>query len=242
MTLRKPVFKAAAGLAALGLALGLAAGPALAHDEPDELAERARRSAETLRELLDADDSDLPSKLLADARCVAVIPKVVKAAFLFGGRHGEGYVSCRSPQGWSRPSAIKISGGSFGLQAGVEATDMVLVFMNRHAIERLQDDNITLGGNASVAAGPVGRTAEANTDYKLDSEIYVYSRSKGAFAGVSLEGAKLDIDEENNAMIYGSELGAAELLSSSGPQPQLVAPFVQALERLVPPRASEPRM
>jgi lipid-binding SYLF domain-containing protein len=228
--------KLKATLAVLGMCAALAA-PARADDDPKELRERAVNAARSLGELLAAEDSAVPEKLLESAHCIAVIPKLVKGAFVVGGRHGEGLVSCRTAGGWSRPAFVGVSGGSVGLQIGVEATDMVLFFTNRKAIDRLDSDNVTFGGNASVAAGPFGRSAEAGTDYKLDSEIYVYARSKGAFAGIAIEGGELGIDEDSNALVYGAP-SARELLASGGDAPEIVRPFVAALERLAPVRAA----
>ena len=143
---------------------------------------------------------------------MAVIPGVIKVGLGFGGRHGKGLLSCRTGGGWSPPSFVSLTGGSFGLQIGAQSTDFVLVFTRRNAAERLMDNSLTLGGDASVSAGPVGRTAEAATDSRLEEEIYAYSRSKGLFAGVSLEGATLRIDRDANREAYGRGVTAADLL------------------------------
>ena len=151
---------------------------------PDKLVERALEATTVLGEIMSAPDQGIPGSLLARAGCVAVIPNVRKVGFIFGGRYGRGLVSCRTEGGWSRPSFVSLTGGSFGFQIGVQSTDLVLVFVNREAAERLLGNQFTLGADASVSAGPVGRTAEAGTDVTLRTEIYAYSRSRGAFAGV----------------------------------------------------------
>lgn len=214
----------------------LAVGPAPVQGAAaDDLAERAANAATVLEEISDAPDRQIPRAIAEEAHCIAVIPKVVKAGFIVAGRHGEGLLSCRTADGWSRPAYVSISGGSIGLQIGVQATDFVLVFADERAVEYLYEDNFTLGGDASISAGPVGRTAEAGTDVELDSEIYSYSRSKGAFAGVSLEGARLAIDDEANREVYGDAVTAQGLLTSSGSEaPGTVFPFIQALDATIP--------
>ena len=194
---------------------------------PDKLVQRALEATTTLDEIMSAPDQGIPSSLLARAGCVAVIPNVKKVGFIFGGRYGRGLVSCRTEGGWSRPSFVSITGGSFGFQIGAQSTDFVLVFVNREAANQLLGDNFTLGADASVSAGPVGRTAEAGTDATLRTEIYAYSRSRGLFAGVSLEGANLATDLEANEDAYGAPLGPEELLlNDSGRLPAELATFV----------------
>lgn len=200
----------------------------------DKYADRAEEAGIVLDEVMGTPEASIPEWLLNEAHCLAVIPNVVKVGFVFGGRHGRGLVSCRVNGKWSRPSFVRITGGSFGLQIGAQATDFILVFANRKAAERLTEDKFTLGGDASIAAGPVGRTASAGTDIKLQTEIYSYSRSRGLFAGISLEGASLGTDEDANWDVYGGRVEPEDLLFNSGDIPQDVARFVEALERHVP--------
>ena len=198
----------------------------------EKLGERAVDAAAVLDEIMGTSEATIPESLLEDARCVAVIPRVVKVGFIFGGRHGRGLLSCRVSGGWSRPSYIAITGGSFGLQIGAQATDFVLVFTNERAARALTTNKITLGGDASVSAGPVGRTAEASTDVSFRTEIYSYSRSRGLFAGISLEGASLRVDEDANKAAYRGAIAAEDLLfDSGGDVPNEVAPFLRALQR-----------
>lgn len=201
----------------------------------DKYTDRATEAATVLDEVMGTAESAIPEWLLEEAHCVAVIPGVVKVGFVFGGRYGRGLVSCRVGDGWSRPSFIAITGGSFGLQIGGQATDFILVFANRRAAERLTENKFTLGGDASVAAGPVGRTASAGTDIKLQTEIYSYSRSRGLFAGLSLEGSTLYTDDEANEDVYGDGADPEGLLfTGGGGIPAGVSRFVEALARHAP--------
>jgi len=228
--------KAAVALAAalVGVVAATAvatAAPAAAQDL-GKLGERALDAAAVLDEVMETREAGIPEYLLRDARCVAVIPRVVKVGFIFGARHGRGLLSCRVGSGWSRPSYISITGGSFGLQIGAQATDFILVFANERAAHALTSRKITLGGDASVSAGPVGRTAEAATDVTFRTEIYSYSRSKGLFAGLSLEGSSLAVDEDANDAVYEPRVDVDELLFDAvGTVPNEVAPFLRALQR-----------
>jgi len=213
------------------VALAVPAGLALAQDR-DKLRDRAEDAAAVLDEIMGTPEAAIPGKLLEGARCVAVIPRVVKVGFIFGGRHGRGLLSCRVGEGWSRPSYIAITGGSFGLQIGAQATDFVLVFANERAAKALTSHKIMLGGDASVSAGPVGRTAELATDLTFRTEIYSYSRSRGLFAGLSLEGSSLRVDAAANEAVYHEHIDAEVLLfDAAGTIPDEVAPFLRALQR-----------
>ena len=180
-----------------------------------ELMEKAVTASNVLKEIASISDRGIPESLLAHAVCVATIPDVISGGVVFGARYGTGLVSCRvDASHWSRPSFVKIVGGSWGLQIGIESTDVVLVFVNSNAPERLSHNNFTIGGDASVAAGPVGREAQAGTDYKLGSEIYSYSRSRGLFAGLTFAGSSMSIERDSNAVIYGHAETARELFST----------------------------
>ncbi|HEV8446608.1 MAG TPA: lipid-binding SYLF domain-containing protein [Gemmatimonadaceae bacterium] len=184
------------------------------------------------RELTTTADKAVPKELLARAKCIAVLPGVIKAAVGFGARHGSGVISCRTESGWSTPAFISISGGSWGLQLGAESSDIALFFMNDRGAHSLVDGSrVTLGGQASVAAGPFGRSAEAATNLDLKAEIYSYAKSKGLFAGVSLEGAELKPDEDDNRDYYGSGATTTQLLFGGPPAnvPAEARTFQQAL-------------
>jgi lipid-binding SYLF domain-containing protein len=178
--------------------------PAHAEDRAKVL-QRATDAVRVLHEIMQAPDKSIPLDLLRNAKAVAVIPNVIKAGFIFGGRHGNGVISVRSADGtWSNPSFISLTGGSVGFQAGVSATDVVLVFRTERGVDGIVNGKFTLGADAAAAAGPVGRNAQASTDAQLKAEIYSYSRSRGLFAGVSLDGSALTIDYDANALIYGA--------------------------------------
>ncbi|MBN8712618.1 MAG: lipid-binding SYLF domain-containing protein [Xanthomonadales bacterium] len=166
---------------------------------------RADNAVRVLNEIMQAPDKSIPHDLLRDARAIAVIPGMIKAGFIFGGRRGEGLISVKTAEGtWSDPSFITMTGGSIGFQAGVSSTDVILVFRTQRGVDSIVNGKFTLGADASAAAGPVGRTAAAATDAQLNAEIYSYSRSRGLFAGVALDGSALRIDYDANAAIYGA--------------------------------------
>ena len=175
--------------------------PALAGQIEDK---RANEASRVLGEILRIPEQSVPSSLLQEAQAIAVIPDVVKASFVVGGRRGRGLIAIRGSDGsWSHPSFITLTGGSFGFQAGVQSADVILVFRSARGVDSIVNGKFTLGADASVAAGPVGRSAQASTDEKLKAEIYSYSRARGLFAGVSLDGTRLGIDNKSNQAVYG---------------------------------------
>ncbi|MBI2817837.1 MAG: lipid-binding SYLF domain-containing protein [Acidobacteria bacterium] len=198
-----------------------------------EQAEKLAEAAEVFQEIMRTPDKGIPQELFEDADCVGIFPSVTKAALIVGGRHGDGFVTCRRQGGgWGPPAAYEISGGSWGFQAGVSQTDLVMLIMNRDGMEDLLDDKFTLGGNASVAAGPVGRTVSANTDIKMAAKILTYSRSRGVFGGLALEGAVVKADKDDNRELYGKAVSARELLLAGNITPPPAAhPLIRALEQ-----------
>lgn len=185
------------------------AAPALA----DKITERIETSISVYKELINARDQGIPNGLLKDAYCIAVIPNVIKGAFIVGGRHGKGIVSCRDDKGgWSPISFLEVTGGSFGLQIGGNATDLVLFIMSERGAKSLLKSKFTLGGDASVAAGPVGRSAEANTDYRMEADILAYAKAKGLFAGIALDGASLRTDGNAVKEFYGRKIRSDVIL------------------------------
>lgn len=183
--------------------------------ENNEVGDRVVRSAIALKEILNTPDKSVPQDLLDRCACVAVIPGMVKGAFVFGANYGKGVISCRTENGagpWSAPSMVLMSGGSFGLQIGAQATDVVLVILNLSGMESLLDSKFTLGADASVAAGPVGRNAAAKTDILMGAKILAYSRSKGAFAGLSLNGEVVRADQDAISVLYKKRLTPREIL------------------------------
>ncbi len=195
-TIRRP-----RALLALALGLSLAAGAAFAGPREDA---RAQNAVRVLGEIQAIPESGIPDKLLDEARAIVVIPDTVKAGLIIGGRRGHGLMSVKTPDGtWSNPAFVRITGGSIGFQAGVQSSDVVLVFRNERSLESIVNGKFTLGADAGVAAGPVGRNAAALTDGQLKAEIWSWSRARGLFAGVALDGAVLQIDDDANAAVYG---------------------------------------
>ncbi|MES1944754.1 hypothetical protein PC39_11582 [Salinisphaera sp. PC39] len=217
----------------LSLALLLALPLAVSAGPPEKL-DTART---VLRDFMEIPENAIPPTLLRDAYGIAVIPSVVKVSFIVGGRHGTGVMAVRRDNGkWSNPSFVSLTGGSVGWQIGASSTDIILVFKSRRSIDRIARGDITLGGDASVAAGPVGRSASAATNVRFDAEVYSYSRARGLFAGVSVEGAALSIDDGANAEFY-SEAGisAYEILGRSDTDiPTAGERFMETLERYLP--------
>jgi len=193
---------------------------------------RADDAVRVLREVMDAPDRRIPQDLLRTAEAVAVIPDVVKAGFVIGGRHGRGLLSVRSPDGtWSNPAFIQLTGGSIGFQAGVQSSDVVLVFRSRRGVDNVVNGKFTLGADAAVAAGPVGRTAAMATDAELKAEIFSYSRSRGLFAGVALDGAVLQMDRRANRQAYGRDVTPRRILEGGArPLEERLIDFRDALE------------
>lgn len=192
------------------LSLIVVAVPATAGEKENK---RARDSVVVLDEVMRMPDQAIPNRLLRDAKAIAIIPNVVKAGFVIGGRAGKGVVMVRTSDGtWSNPSFIKLAGASLGFQAGVQSTDVVLVFRSQRGVATIVNGKFTLGADASVAAGPVGRTAAASTDGDLEAEIYSYSRARGLFAGVALDGAVISIDNRANQSVYGRNTTARAII------------------------------
>jgi lipid-binding SYLF domain-containing protein len=192
----------------------------------EDATDRLNNATSVMHEVMGIPDKGIPDEVLQHAKCVAVVPHMVKGGFVFGGKGGKGVATCRTANGWSAPAFITISGGNWGLQIGVEAVDLVMIFQNAKAMHRLLSSNFHVGGDASAAAGPVGRHAEAGTDWKLDTEILTYSRAKGAFAGLTLEGASLRQDNDSRHAIYGPNVTTRALLLGKVPVPSVAKPFL----------------
>ncbi len=177
-----------------------------------DAAAQSSKAARVFREIMTAPDQGIPKGILDGAECVVVFPEVIKAGFIVGGRGGRGVGSCRTPKGWSAPAFFNLGGGSFGLQIGAQSTDFVLLFMNQDGINGLLGDKFELGGDASVAAGPVGREAGASTNIRMDAQILSYSRSKGLFAGLELKGVVIKQDADDMQAVYGKGADAKTVL------------------------------
>lgn len=180
-------------------------------------AKRLNRSAAVLTDLRNAPDNGIPDRIWSRAECVVVIPSLKEAGFIVGGESGSGVMSCRQGNQWGAPVFMELTKGSVGLQAGVSWTELVLLVMNRSGVEKLLNNKVTLGADASIAAGPVGRTASAATDAQMTAEMLAYSRSKGLFAGINLSGGALNPDESANARVYGPNVSAREVALGTTP-------------------------
>ncbi len=195
----------------------------------EDATDRLDNATKVVHEIMATPDNGIPEEVLEHAKCVAVVPHMVKAGFVFGGKGGKGVATCRTANGWSAPAFITISGGSWGLQIGVEAVDLVMIIQNEKGMQKLLSSNFQLGADASAAAGPVGRHASAGTDWKLDTEILTYSRAKGAFAGLTLEGASIRQDDDSRHAMYGRKVTTRALLLGKVPAPSAAQPFLAAI-------------
>jgi lipid-binding SYLF domain-containing protein len=216
------------------LVIGLAAG--VLHSQELSPDKRLRTATVVLHEILSAPDKGIPEDLLAKAQCVMIVPGLKKGAFIVGGEYGRGFAVCRRDGRWGGPAAIKFGGGSFGAQIGGESTDVIMLVMNRRGMEKLATDKFTIGGDASAAAGPVGRTSAADTDILLHAEILSYSRTRGVFAGVSLDGTVVSQDGGEDRKLYGREVDNHAVLEGEVPAPTVARSLISELGRYSPGR------
>jgi lipid-binding SYLF domain-containing protein len=207
--------------------------PGLAFGKNGDAADRLDAASDLFTDMMKASDKGIPQDLMNKADCVIVVPNLKKAAFLIGGKYGRGFAVCRQPSGagWTAPAAIRIEGGSFGLQIGGSEQDVLLLVMNQTGMKRLLGDKFTIGGEASAAAGPVGREASAQTDVNMRAEMLSYSRSRGLFAGISLQGATLRPDSDANIELYGHPTTNKEILTGSVPAPAVAAKLESLLNK-----------
>jgi SH3 domain-containing YSC84-like protein 1 len=211
------------------LATLLPATVSAASDAP----KRLRSAAEAFKEVMGIPDKAIPQELLEKAECIVIIPDLKKGAFIVGGKYGKGFVSCRKKNGvgWSAPGSIRIEGGSVGFQIGASEMDVFMLVMNDRGMDRLLGDKFTLGADATVAAGPVGRVAQAETDARMTAEILAWSRARGLFAGIALNGATMREDDDWNEELYGKPLKNREIVDGSIAAPKSAAPLMQELDR-----------
>lgn len=211
-------------------ALGAASWAADQKDQSD-IAKRIDASAKVLNEIMATPDKAIPDKVMRNAKCIAVIPSMVKIAIGFGGNHGKGVATCRTANGWSAPAPVTITGGSWGLQLGGQAVDLVMVVMNQAGMDHLLSSKFKLGADASAAAGPVGRDAGADTDLKMKSEVLTYSRARGLFAGVDLSGAAVTQDKDETRLLYGKFVPFSDILNGQVRPPAESEPFLAAVRK-----------
>jgi len=220
-------------IALLMLAVSLCSVAAVADDQPKEskAAERVQAAADVLNEIQSAPDSGIPDEILGRAECVAVVPSMLKGGFIVGAKYGRGLASCRTPKGWSAPAFFVVSGGSFGFQIGGQAVDLVMLIMNNDGMQHLLSSEFALGADASVAAGPVGRHAEGNTDWKMRAQVLTYSRARGVFAGVSLNGAVMKQDKDSTREFYGHMVTSKAALTGEADPPAQANVFLTTLAK-----------
>jgi SH3 domain-containing YSC84-like protein 1 len=190
---------------------------------------RLQSSVEVLQAIMATPDKGIPEEVLNDAKCILVVPNLIKGGFILGAKHGRGVASCRTSGGWSAPAFVSVGGGSAGLQIGVEGVDLVMLVMNDLGFQHLLSSKFELTGEGSVAAGPVGRHASAGTDWKLNTQMLTYSRSKGAFAGLTLEGAVVEQDNDSTRAIYGKNMKFRNILSGKASTPKSADAFMKAV-------------
>lgn len=193
--------------------------------------DRLQAAADVLNEIESAPDSGIPQEILGSAECVAVVPSMLKGGFIVGAKYGRGLASCRSPKGWSAPAFFVVTGGSFGFQIGGQAVDLVMLIMNKDGMQHLLSSEFALGADASVAAGPVGRHAEGNTDWKMRAQVLTYSRARGVFAGVSLNGAVVKQDKDTTREFYGHMVTSKASLLGEVEAPATANPFLTTLAK-----------
>jgi lipid-binding SYLF domain-containing protein len=202
-----------------------------ADKDQSDIAKRIDQSAKVLDEIMATPDKAIPDKVMRNAKCIAVIPSMVKIAIGFGGNHGKGVATCRTESGWSAPAPITITGGSWGLQLGGQAVDLVMIVTNDQGMQHMLSSKFKLGADASAAAGPVGRDAAADTDIKMKSEVLTYSRARGLFAGIDLSGAAITQDKDETHLLYGRFVPFSDILSGKVQPTSVSEPFLAAVRR-----------
>jgi lipid-binding SYLF domain-containing protein len=209
--------------------MSMAGTYALAASGREDSIERLQKSVTVLRAVMSTPDKGIPEEVLSGAKCILVVPDLIKGGFIFGGKHGRGVASCRTSEGWSAPAFVSVGGGSWGLQIGVEGVDLVMLVMNDQGFQHLLSSKFELTGEGSVAAGPVGRHASAGTDWKMNTEMLTYSRSKGIFAGLTLEGAVVEEDNDSTHAIYGKSMTFRNILDGKASTPRSAEAFIHAV-------------
>jgi lipid-binding SYLF domain-containing protein len=209
--------------------IGLVGTYAWAGSDREDTVDRMQKSVDVLQSIMSTPDKGIPEEVLNGAKCIVVVPNLLKGGFIFGGKHGRGVASCRTPEGWSAPAFVSVGGGSWGLQIGVEGVDLVMLVMNDRGLQHLLSTKFELTGEGSVAAGPVGRHTSAGTDVLLNTEVLTYSRSKGIFAGLTLEGAIIEQDNDSTRAIYGQHMRFRNILSGHAATPAGAEAFVRAV-------------
>jgi lipid-binding SYLF domain-containing protein len=213
-------------------AASIITAPSIQAQTPDKLVHRIEAAHAILHELMNTPDKGIPLDIAASAQCVVVVPSFKKAAFVFGGEYGQGVASCRTARGWSAPVFVQMAGGSFGFQVGGQSTDLVLIGRTHKSLDHLLKDKLKLGGDVSVAAGPVGRSSQASTTELANAEFLSYSRNQGLFAGIDLQGDEVNQNVKDTRELYGHDIAFEKVLSGSVPTPPVAAHFVRTCSEL----------
>jgi lipid-binding SYLF domain-containing protein len=214
-----------------GAALAVSSTAAFGATDKAKLVERLQDAQAVITQIMAAPDKGIPSSILAGATCVTVIPSYKKAAFVVGGQYGQGVTTCRTPMGWSAPVFVQLAGGSFGFQIGAQATDLIIVAMNDQGMQDMLKNKFKIGADAAASAGPVGRNAQAGTDWKMNAELLTYSRSKGLFAGIDLDGSVLSQNEDDTRVMYGDAIPFETILKGNKATPEETRPFVRTVAK-----------
>src|ERR1700682_3111000 len=209
--------------------IGLVGTLAWAGSAQEDTVDRMQKSVDVLQSIMATPDKGIPEEVLTGSKCILVVPNLIKGGFIIGGKHGRGGASCRTQEGWSAPAFVSVGGGSWGLQIGIEGVDLVMLVMNDRGLQHLLSSKFELTGEGSVAAGPVGRHASAGTDWLMNTEVLTYSRSKGVFAGLTLEGAVVEQDDDSTRAIYGRHMMFRNILSGKATTPKSAAAFLKAV-------------
>jgi len=219
--------------AALALAFVGLASMSWAANEHQDVANRLQKAGQVLNEIMAAPDKGIPNEVMESAKCIAVVPKLLKGGFVFGGEGGVGVASCKTASGWSAPAFFNIGGGSWGLQIGAEDVNLVMVILNDKGMQELMASKVQLGAGAGVAAGPVGRQASANTSWKMNTAILTYSRAKGVFGGLTLHGALITRNNDDMKAVYGPDTPTKAVLDGQVKTPAMADPFIDAIHHAV---------
>src|ERR1700681_974531 len=211
--------------------IGLVGTLAWAGSAQEDTVDRMQKSVDVLQSIMATPDKGIPEEVLTGAKCILVVPDLIKGGFVFGGKHGRGVATCRTAEGWSAPAFVSVGGGSWGLQIGIEDVDLVMLVMNDQGLQHLLSSKFEFTGEGSVAAGPVGRHASAGTDWKMNTEVLTYSRSHGVFAGLTLEGAVVEQDNDSTRAIYGKHMEFRSILSGRVSTPRSGEAFVKAVSQ-----------
>ena len=216
---------------ACGVTLAASSTVAFGASDKTKLVERLQDAQGVVTQIMAAPDKGIPSSILAGATCVTVVPSYKKAAFVVGAQYGQGVTTCRTPMGWSAPVFVQLAGGSFGFQIGVQGTDLMIIAMNEQGMQDMLKNKFKLGADAAASAGPVGRNAQAGTDWKMNAELLTYSRSKGLFAGIDLDGSVLSQNQDDTRVIYGDAVPFETILKGNKVTPEEARPFVRTVAK-----------